>query len=384
MRFIKQFSLLTLFSTVATTAALGQKGSFDLRMALNSVDCKSGKALVSVQVKASNDAQIFNMGDANYRFEYSAAQLRNPVIATQDNFSSQAAQTDRNYAVHNLQGSREVADKGIVSLNTFFTGANSGAKKVPNSWLPVSTLSFDIVDFSRPIDLKWHDNRTFPVSGMNQVNVTNTDPASFEYELSDIPSAGQFLNLSINPAATCPSKAPEVAVTGVKTKKNQAIEAYFPIYDIDQNDKHSVKLISVSNGTATPSVVGNQLKMYYMPANDFLGKAQAIVEVTDKFGNKTMATIQITVTTDALIIRNAISPNDDGQNDNFVIEGLDNFPKHTVAVYDGNGRELMKKQNYKNDWKATFNNKQLLDGTFYYVVETGDGDTYTGYLQVQR
>lgn len=383
MQFFKQLSLLTLVSTAAASAVFGQKGSFDLRLSLNSVDCKSGKALVSVQVKASDDAQIFKMGDANYRFEYNATQLRNPTILRQENFSSQAVQVDRNYGTQNLQGSREVASKGIVSLNAFYTGSNAGAKLVPNSWLPVSTLNFDIVDFRTPISLKWHDNRTFPVSGMNQVKITDADPSSFEYQLLELPYAGQFLNLVINPAAACPSKAPSIAITGIKTKMNQSIESFFPIYDLDENDAHTAKLVSVSNGTATPSVIGQQLKLFYVPEKDFIGKDAAVVEITDKFGNKETVTIPVTVTSDALIVHNGISPNDDGTNDNFVIEGLDN-PKNTVAVYDTYGREVLKASNYKNDWKGTFENKLLPDGTYYYVIENGEKDTYTGYLQIQR
>ena len=383
MRFFNKFSLLTIVSTAAVSAVCAQKGSFDVRLALNSVDCKNGKALVSVQVKASDDSQIFNMGDANYRFEYNAAQLRNPILVKQENFSSQATQADRNYGQQNIQGSRELADKGIVSLNTFYTGSEAGTKNVPNSWLPVSTLSFDIADYRNPTELTWHDNRNFPVSGMNQVKVTNSDPTAFEYELTDVPYAGKFLNLMVNPSSACPSKAAEVAVTAVKTKRNQTIEVFFPIYDIDENDVHTVKLMNVGNGTATPSVVGKQLKLSYTPEKDFLGKDIATMMVTDKFGNQTSVTVNITVTTDALIVHNAISPNDDGFNDNFVVDGLENFPKHSVAVYDQNGTELMKTQNYKNDWKATYKSKQVLDGTYYYVVEAGD-DTYTGYIQVQR
>jgi gliding motility-associated-like protein len=383
MQFFKQISLLTLLSTAAASAVFGQKGSFDLRLSLNSVDCNSGKAAVSVQVKASDDAQIFLMGDANYRFEYNTGQLRNPVIGRQENFSSQAAQVDRNYATQNLQGSREVASRGIVSLNAFYTGSNAGAKQVANSWLPVSTLNFDIVDFTKPMELKWHDNRTFPVSGMNQVKITDKDPSSFEYQLSEVPNAGQFLNLVINPASACPSKAPAVAVSGIKTRVNQVIESYFPIYDLDENDVHTAKLIGVANGTATPSVIGKQLKLNYAPNKGFIGKDAVIVEITDKFGNKETVTIPVTVTSDALVVRNGISPNEDGVNDNFVVDGLD-LVKNAVAVYDTYGREVMKASNYKNDWKGTFDNKILPDGTYYYVIENGANDKYTGYLQIQR
>ncbi|MBL7814976.1 MAG: gliding motility-associated C-terminal domain-containing protein [Saprospiraceae bacterium] len=384
MQFFKQISVVTLFATVATSAAWGQKGSFDLRLSLNSLDCKAGKAQVSIQVKATNDAQTFQMGDANYRFEYNSAQLRNPVIVRQENFSNQAVQVDRNYGQQTLQGSREVGNQGIVSLNAFYTGSNAGAKAVPNVWIPVSTLGFDMVNFQTPIELKWHDNRTFPISGMNQVKINNSDPAAFEYELLEVPQAGQFLNLLINPAASCLSKAPAVAVTAVKTKINQSIESYFPIYDFDEGDIHTAKLLSVSNGTATPSVIGKQLKLYYVPGKDFIGKDMAVVEVSDKFGNKETVTINITVSSDALLVHNGISPNDDGLNDNFIVEGLERFPKHTVAVYDTYGREVLKTNNYKNDWKGTFENKLLPDGTYYYVIENGENDSYTGYLQIQR
>jgi gliding motility-associated-like protein len=383
MQFFKQISLLTLISTAATSAAFAQKGSFDLRLSLNGVDCSTGKAEVSVQVKASNDAQIFQMGDANYRFEYNAAQLSKPAIVRQENFSSQGTQLDRNYAAQNLQGSRETADKGIVSLNAFYTGSNAGAKLVPNNWIPVSTLNFDIVDFRSPIELAWHDNKTFPVSGMNQVKITDADPSSFEYELLEVPYSGQFLNLVINPSAVCPSKAPVVAVSGIKTRMNIGIDAYFPIYDIDENDVFTAKLISVSNGKATPSVNGKQLQLSYMPNKGFMGKDVAVVEVTDRFGNKETVTIPVTVTSDALLVHNGISPNDDGVNDNFVIEGL-NDSKNAVAVYDTHGREVMKANNYKNDWNGTFENKILPEGTYYYVIENGVNDKYTGYLQIQR
>ena len=130
MKFLTKLTVLTLFSASSVAA---QNAHFDVRLALKNVDCTAGKVNVGIEVKAHDAAQAFKMGDANYRFAYNPKQIHAPKLSSQDNFSSQAPQADRNYGSQNLQGSREIADAGIVSLNTFFTGAANNARLVNNS-----------------------------------------------------------------------------------------------------------------------------------------------------------------------------------------------------------------------------------------------------------
>ena len=63
--------------------------------------------------------------------------------------------------------------------------------------------TFDVADFKTPIELTWHDDKTFPISGMNQVKVTEKNDVAFEYDLNTVASGGLFGNLRINPAASC-------------------------------------------------------------------------------------------------------------------------------------------------------------------------------------
>ncbi len=379
---MKFYRLLPALSLVGLSAnAFGQQGSFDVQLSLKKMDCTMAKAEVQVQVR-SRDGQDFDMGDANYRFEYDAQVVKNPKIVSQDNFSNQATKRDLNYGTHNLQGSRELANKGIVSLNTFFSGSNAGSQKVTAEWMSVSTLSFDLTDFKTPIELKWHDDKTFPISGMNQVHVTEKSDASFEYDLWAVKAAGNFSNLSINPAAHCKNSSPAVAATPISTRKNQIIEATFPIYDADVNDDFTPTVINVGHGQLTPSVKDRRLKLSYKPSKDFTGQDEAVLELKDKYGNMERVAVRILVKEDALMVYNGFSPNNDGKNDFFTVDGIEKFANNTVSIYDFRGKELYQTKGYKNNWDGKTEGKLLLDGTYFYVIDDGEGQTYSGYMQI--
>lgn len=361
-----------------------QSGSFDARLSLKNLDCKNGKVEVQVDIKAHTDNQTFLMGDANYRFEFEADKLKNPALKSQDNFSSQSPKRQRSYGVHNLQGSQTRAKAGIVSLNTFYNGTNADAEMVTTDWKSVATLSFDLADFRSRTELKWHDDRTFPTTGMSQLNVTNSDPTAFEYDLHTVSGGGFFANLSINPANQCRNSAPAVLATPVKTRVNQAVEVTFPIYDGDEGDQFSTRLVSVSSGTLAPSVFGTNLVARYTPEANFVGEVEAKVEVTDKFGNAEIVALKISVKTDALIVFNGFSPNNDGTNDVLMIEGLEKTRTTALSVFDSNGREVFQAKNYKNDWDGTKNGQSLPEGTYFYTLDDGSGQNYTGYIQLSR
>jgi gliding motility-associated-like protein len=379
LRYFLPTALLGLSSLLSA-----QSGSFDARLSLKNLDCKTGKADVQVEVKAHADNQVFLMGDANYRFEYEANKLKSPTLKSQDNFSNQSPNHQRSYGVHNLQGSRTREKAGIVSLNTFYNGTNADAEKVTTDWKSVATISFDIADFRSPSEFKWHDDRVFPTTGMSQLKVTNSDPTAFEYDLNSVQAGGSFANLSINPAAQCRNSAPAVATTPVKTKMNETVEAIFPIYDGDEGDKFSVRLLSVSSGSLTPSVVGTNLVTQFTPEAGFVGDVDAKVEVTDKFGNADVVALKILVKKDALTVFNGFSPNNDGVNDVLKIEGLEKTRATAISVFDANGREVFQAKDYKNDWNGTKNGQSLPEGTYFYTLDDGTGQNYTGYIQLSR
>lgn len=73
-------------------------------------------------------------------------------------------------------------------------------------------------------------------------------------------------------------------------------------------------------------------------------------------------------------IKNLITANDDGYNDEWIIEGIEEFPNTEVIVFNIYGQKVYQNPNYQNNWRGTFNSKKLPDGTYYYVVKPGGTD----------
>lgn len=74
---------------------------------------------------------------------------------------------------------------------------------------------------------------------------------------------------------------------------------------------------------------------------------------------------------------NLFTPNNDGQNDFFIIPCLNSgdYPQNALSVYNQWGDIVYEAAPYENDWAGTFNNKTLPTGTYYYVLNLGNGST---------
>ena len=78
-----------------------------------------------------------------------------------------------------------------------------------------------------------------------------------------------------------------------------------------------------------------------------------------------------------LIIPDVISPNNDGKNDLFVIEGIYDYPDNILEIYNRWGNLVHRSEGYKNDWGgintegSTYGGDKLPDGTYYYILDLG-------------
>jgi len=101
------------------------------------------------------------------------------------------------------------------------------------------------------------------------------------------------------------------------------------------------------------------------------------------------ATVAITVNcfvNRTLMVYTGMSPNGDGINDSFLIEGIENYPDNSVSIFNRWGNMVFHQDGYKNEWKATWNDRQELpDGTYFYIINLGDGSKpMKGFMQVLR
>ena len=71
----------------------------------------------------------------------------------------------------------------------------------------------------------------------------------------------------------------------------------------------------------------------------------------------------------------AFTPNGDGINDSWIIQGIEDYPNNVVRVYNRYGREVFAAKGYQNNWQANFNDnsKKLPPASYYYTIDLGDG-----------
>lgn len=79
------------------------------------------------------------------------------------------------------------------------------------------------------------------------------------------------------------------------------------------------------------------------------------------------------------------SPNDDGVNDFLVFSGLESFPHNTLKVFNRWGNLILDVTHYHNDWGGTNPDGQpLVEDTYYYILDLGDGRAINHYLVLKR
>lgn len=112
------------------------------------------------------------------------------------------------------------------------------------------------------------------------------------------------------------------------------------------------------------------------PANDIRYQAT----ITDEQGCQTIYSVQVDVeivlSTGAasqvidLDPPTAFSPNGDGQNDQFEIPGLAQYPKASITIVDRWGKVIFVADPYQNDWDGTsLTGQQLPETTYYYMLD---------------
>ncbi|EEK13742.1 hypothetical protein CAPGI0001_1482 [Capnocytophaga gingivalis ATCC 33624] len=110
------------------------------------------------------------------------------------------------------------------------------------------------------------------------------------------------------------------------------------------------------------------------------------------------AVVTIVITKDKpLIIYNGISTNEDGKNDGFRIEGIENYRKNTLKIFNRWGVLVYQKEGYTNadpftgysNGRSTIESgKKLPQGTYYYILEYENSNNQTqtksGWLYLKR
>ncbi len=139
-----------------------------------------------------------------------------------------------------------------------------------------------------------------------------------------------------------------------------------------------------TNGTAIMKPDGT---IDYMPNLDFCGDLDYFqYRICNDTGCDTAEVAVFVICPDPLakkmIFYTGFSPNGDGVNDYFKIEGIAQYPNNEISIFNRWGTKVFGMKGYKNAWDGTWNNTILPEGTYFYILKDGEGKKYSGYIQI--
>ena len=83
-------------------------------------------------------------------------------------------------------------------------------------------------------------------------------------------------------------------------------------------------------------------------------------------------------------IPGGLSPNGDGNNDSWDIQGLVDYPDASVTVFDRWGQKVYSGTAQDPAWDGTTNGRECPTADYYYVIDLGNGQTYNGEVTLKK
>ena len=143
--------------------------------------------------------------------------------------------------------------------------------------------------------------------------------------------------------------------------------------------------VSVSGGTPPYEFTWSNGQTERVMRNAAAGDYGLIV----RDGNNCEQTFEFTVTADCNELRfyEVFTPNGDGQNDTWWVDGISIFPDNELEIYDRWGKLVFRQVNYNNSWEGTEGNGTILpEGVYFYILRLtdGSGTRYSGSITLLR
>jgi gliding motility-associated-like protein len=212
-------------------------------------------------------------------------------------------------------------------------------------------------------------------------NVVSFSSALLNCKLDLVNDATIFVNenpksdLDVSDSQVCYGKEP------IFTISNSENDIFYELF---------INGISVASGTGE----GSNLDIIVPPNYLIIGDNQIHIIATN---NQTTCSVPLDNNGNIryeycdLIIYDGFSPNDDGINETFIIEGLERYPNHRVIILNRWGNKVYEASPYLNDWDGTnmfgvtVGGKDLPTGTYFYIIDPGNGEKVVkGYIYLNR
>jgi gliding motility-associated-like protein len=274
----------------------------------------------------------------------------------------------------------------------FFDSANQSISNPANQKLTVGANVFN-VKISNTLGCFVNVKLTLTLNPKPQLNV----PQAAEF------CSGQTVNLDAgsgfstyawskdnNPTIISASQIFQVSTAGkymVKVKNDFGCENSASV-TVTQSSLGAITGVQIVNNSAT-IVMSNAGDFLYSLDNVSWQKSNSFTNLSN--GNHTalvktsggcvIGQMNFTI----FNVPNSFTPNDDGINDTWKIDGMENYPNSDIKVYDREGKVILSKiTNGTFEWDGTFASRPLPSGSYWYVIKVSDGRILKGWLLIKN
>jgi gliding motility-associated-like protein len=114
-----------------------------------------------------------------------------------------------------------------------------------------------------------------------------------------------------------------------------------------------------------------------------LGENKILWSVTNGVCAESSDTVLIKI--NELIIQTLLTPNDDGNNDFFIIKGLESLGRTRLSIFNRWGAIVYVNDNYTNNWDGRDDKGNMLqDDTYFYILKPEKIVTIKGYIVIKH
>ena len=196
-----------------------------------------------------------------------------------------------------------------------------------------------------PFTIQWED-------GTSDFQLNNLLPGAYSFTLTDAQNCQLTDTIAI--------EGPEQLVLSALADKSTCIDMTDGSIVLDLSGGTQPYTYEWSNNATDPNLIGIPAGMYS-------------VTVTDE--NKCFQVLDVEVSTACqdLQFYDILTPNGDGQNDNWVIDGIESYPNNELLIYDRWGRLVFTTTAYTGNWDGRSNDgKALPMGAYYFILRLND------------
>ncbi len=215
-------------------------------------------------------------------------------------------------------------------------------------------------------------------------NASYSGPDSFTVTVSD--GKGGTNTAIINITVTLVNDPPIATAVPITTPQDKPVSGKVTATDADGDPLTFTKTTDPTYGTVIVNPDGTYT---YTPNANYSGPDSFMVTVSDGKGGTSIVTVSVMITIEQIALKfyNGITPNGDGNNDVWWIDGIEGYPDNEVLIFNRWGDKIIELRNYDNTnvfWDGkNRQGKMVPDGTYYYLVKIRNEKTHKGWINLR-